>query len=201
MYKVKRLIKGMFKPNPYLAPIINQSRIFNSYLTIAEIVQVIFQLAIAGRTNQNGVNIQFMIQACIAIGSCLYVHVNCRLPYFKTSIKLLIGAQAYMILLVYAIIVRFIALNNTCIKIFTYYDKLEPATEAKASGPCTFTRIVYFVWFAICVGITVFRLIGFQFMFRAEKFLTRKLREKQKRKIYRMIRRKKEKRMRKFRIL
>ena len=61
MYRVKRLIKGMLRPNPNLAPIINKSRIFNSYMSLVEIGQIIFQLAIGGRTNQNGISLQFIL--------------------------------------------------------------------------------------------------------------------------------------------
>ena len=82
----------MLRPNPNLAPIINTSRIFNSYMSLVEIGQIIFQLAIAGRTNQQGVSFYFILQAFIAIGAQLYVHVSFKLPYFNESIKYLVIA-------------------------------------------------------------------------------------------------------------
>lgn len=61
MLRVKRLLKGMLRANPNLAPIINRSRIFNSYMSLMEIGAIVFMVAIAGRTNQSGLVLHFII--------------------------------------------------------------------------------------------------------------------------------------------
>lgn len=103
-----------------------------------------------------------------------------------------------MLLCVYGTILKFIAMNNTCTMIYTYYEKLpEGQTVPKASGQCTFTRIIYASWFTVCLAITMMRLFGLTLMMRTRKFLSKKLEEKEKRKIYRREKKKKEKRNRK----
>ena len=90
------------------------------------------------------------------------------------------------------------ALNNTCILIETYYAKLPPGeNDPRSKGQCTFTRIAYFAWLAICFGVTIFRIIGFALMFRARRWLRKKLQEKERRKIHRREKRMRDKRNRK----
>ena len=101
MLRVKRLLKGMLRPNPNLAPIINRSRIFNSYMSLMEIGMIIFMIAIAGRTNQSGLVLHFIIQSLIAIFAQTYVHFNHRLSYFNQSIKFLLVAKTYIMILTY----------------------------------------------------------------------------------------------------
>lgn len=198
MFKIKRLLKGMLRANPYLAPIINKSRIFNSYMTIVEIGMIVFQIAIAGRTNQSGMVFHFIVQSVIAIIAQNYVHVNFRLPYFEQAIKYIIIAQAYMCILFSVTLNRFIALNTACSMINNYYSKLEgEAATPKAFTECTFTRIVYLVWFILIIAVSVMRFFGFMLMMRTRKFLRRKLAEKEKRKLLRFEKKKKEKRNKK----
>ena len=96
MFRVKRLLKGMLRANPHLTPVINKSRIFNSYMSLVELGMIIFQIAIAGRTNQSGLVFHFVLQSVMAMGAQLYVHVDFRLPYFNQAIKYLVIAQIYM---------------------------------------------------------------------------------------------------------
>ena len=124
MFKIKRLLKGMLRANPYLAPIINKSRVFNSYMSLVEIGQIVFQLAIAGRTNQSGMVFHFIVQAFVAIIAQNYVHINFRLAYFEQALKYLIIAQAYLCILFSVVLTRFLALNAACNMIINYYDKL-----------------------------------------------------------------------------
>jgi hypothetical protein len=73
MQKVKLLRDRLFKKNPNLTAIMNKSRIFNTYVSIVELVSILFYLAIPGRTNQNLVVSLFVTQSIIAIIGELYV--------------------------------------------------------------------------------------------------------------------------------
>mmetsp|Transcript_31999 Transcript_31999/g.42404 ORF Transcript_31999/g.42404 Transcript_31999/m.42404 type:complete len:105 (-) Transcript_31999:434-748(-) len=104
MFKIKRLLKGMLRQNPYLVPVLNRSRVYNSYMCMMEMGMIVFQISIAARTNQSSLVFHFIMQSFMAIFAQLYVHVNFRLPYFNAAIKYLIIAQAYMMLLVWMVV-------------------------------------------------------------------------------------------------
>ena len=61
MFKIKRLLKGLLKSNPYLTPVINRSRVYNAYMSVADIGMIVFQLSITGRTNQSNLVLHYII--------------------------------------------------------------------------------------------------------------------------------------------
>lgn len=53
MDKIKGAIKRLFTINPNLTALMNKSRIFNTWLSVTEIIVIVFAIAIPARTNQS----------------------------------------------------------------------------------------------------------------------------------------------------
>ena len=83
----KKII-GLFEPVPKLAEILNKSRLFNTYLSIFEILMMIFYNIIPAKTNQNPEIFQMNLIQLTAITCHMYIHAAVKLPNYTKSCQL-----------------------------------------------------------------------------------------------------------------
>lgn len=87
----------------------------------------------------------------------------------------------------------FIATQKSCLLVFDYYKKIEGS--ATSQSLCYQMTTVYLLWVIAFGFIVVIRLLSLQYMFRSWKLLHRKGKDKVKRELAKIERRKKQKRI------
>ena len=83
----KKII-GLFEPVTRLADILNKSRLFNTWLSIIEVLMMIYYNVIPAKTNQNPEIFLMNLISITAITCHMYIHAAVKLPNYTRSCQL-----------------------------------------------------------------------------------------------------------------
>ena len=137
----------------------------------------------------------FVLQSLICTCSGLYIHLGTKMKYFYKSIQFMLGGQVYMFILIIRMLTCFSATSAACRLVATYYNKTDQGSQSRTI--CVMNQIIYYVWAAVCLATIIIRIFALQYLVRSYKFLARKARDKEKRKLHELDRKRKDRRRRK----
>ena len=107
--------------------------------------------------------------------------MNLKIKFFENSMKGMIVGQAYMVINIMNMLTCAFTANQVCGVISTYYEKL-PDQDQLSYTKCVATRLIYILWFLVCIVTIVIRIFALQYLWRSWKVLNRKEDDKKKRK-------------------
>ena len=114
MQKARKIIKGLLAYNENIAPVMNMSRKYNTYMALYEMIAIAFYMLVCGRTNQSGLVTRFTMQSLICMASGLYIHMGPRLQFYLRSMKGLVVGQVYMLINIVNMLTCAWTTNSTC---------------------------------------------------------------------------------------
>ena len=114
MQKARKIIKGLLAYNENIAPVMNMSRKYNTYMALYEMIAIAFYMLVCGRTNQSGLVTRFTMQSLICMASGLYIHMGPRLQFYLRSMKGLVVGQVYMLINIVNMLTCPWTTNSTC---------------------------------------------------------------------------------------
>jgi hypothetical protein len=125
----------------------------------------------------------FTLQSIIQIGSDMYIHVSPRKHFFRNSIILNIGAQGFIVTIMWNASAGFKAILNDCNNIWAYYEII--GQTALSDQMCRNAIVFYALWFVVSVIMIAVRGVGLWYMIKSYRYLLKreaeKLRKRQRR--------------------